>query len=38
MAGVSLWKISQFLGHTTVRTTQIYAHLRPEDDEDIERF
>ncbi|HOF40643.1 MAG TPA: site-specific integrase [Candidatus Hydrogenedentes bacterium] len=38
MAGVSLWKISQFLGHTTMRTTQIYAHLRPEGDEDIERF
>ncbi len=38
MAGVSLWKISQFLGHTTLRTTQIYAHLRPEGDEDIDRF
>lgn len=38
MAGVSLWKISQFLGHTTMSTTQIYAHLRPEGDEDIERF
>lgn len=38
MAGVSLWKISQFLGHSTLRTTQIYAHLRPEGDEDIERF
>ena len=38
MAGVSLWKISQFLGHSTMRTTQIYAHLRPEGDEDIDRF
>ena len=38
MAGVSLWKISQYLGHTSVRTTQIYAHLRPEGDEDIDRF
>jgi integrase len=38
MAGVSLWKISQYLGHKEIRTTQIYAHLRSEGDEDIDRF
>ena len=29
-AGVSLYKVSQLLGHTEIRTTQIYAHLSPE--------
>lgn len=35
-AGVSLYKLAQWMGHTDVRTTQIYAHLRPGFDEDIE--
>ena len=29
-AGVSLYKVSQLLGHAEIRTTQIYAHLSPE--------
>ncbi len=32
-AGVSLFKVSRWLGHADVRTTQIYAHLAPADDE-----
>jgi len=36
-AGVSLYKVSQWLGHSDTRTTQIYAHLAPVDD-DINRF
>lgn len=27
-AGVSLYKLAQWLGHSDVRTTQIYAHLQ----------
>lgn len=27
-AGVSLYKISKWLGHSDFKTTQIYAHLR----------
>jgi len=34
-AGVSLYKISKYLGHTTISTTEIYAHLIPENS-DIE--
>ncbi len=35
-AGVSLYKIAAWLGHTDVRTTQIYAHLQQAYDKDIE--
>lgn len=37
IAGVSLYKIGTWLGHRDVKTTMIYAHLSPED-EDINRF
>ncbi len=37
MAGVSLYKISKWLGHSDVKTTQVYAHLQTHD-EDINRF
>ena len=36
-AGVSIWKICSWLGHSDVRTTRIYAHLRAGFDEEIER-
>lgn len=29
-AGVSLYKISKYLGHSSIKTTEIYAHLIPE--------
>lgn len=32
-AGVSLYKVSQWLGHADFSTTQIYAHLTPQDRE-----
>jgi integrase len=35
--GVSLYKISQWMGHADLKTTQIYAHLEPMD-EDINRL
>jgi integrase len=31
IAGVSLYKISQWLGHADMKTTQIYAHLQASD-------
>ena len=34
--GVSLQKIGEWLGHTDIRTTQIYSHLVPGYDPDIE--
>ncbi len=34
--GVSLYKIAQWLGHSDVRTTRIYAHLQQGFDPDIE--
>ena len=37
MAGVSLYKISKWLGHSDFETTQIYAHLQASDD-DIDRL
>jgi len=33
MKGVSIFKVSQWLGHKSVNTTMIYAHLAPQDDE-----
>jgi len=36
--GVSLHKIAEWLGHTDVRMTQIYAHLQPKYDVEIEKL
>ncbi len=36
--GVSLRKISEWLGHADMRTTMIYAHLAPVYDSDIEKL
>jgi integrase len=36
MAGVSIFKVSQWLGHADVKTTMVYTHLAPLD-EDINR-
>jgi len=33
MKGISIYKVSQWLGHRSVNTTMIYAHLAPQDDE-----
>ncbi len=33
MQGISIYKVSQWLGHKSVNTTMIYAHLAPQDDE-----
>jgi integrase len=33
MKGVSIYKVSQWLGHRSVDTTMIYAHLAPQDDQ-----
>lgn len=33
MKGVSIYKVSTWLGHSTVSTTMIYAHLAPQDNE-----
>jgi len=33
MAGVSLYKVAQWLGHSDTKTTAIYAHLAPQDDD-----
>ena len=33
MKGVSIYKVSHWLGHQSVNTTMIYAHLAPQDDE-----
>jgi site-specific recombinase XerD len=30
MAGVPIYTVSKILGHSDVKTTEIYAHLRPE--------
>jgi len=37
MAGISLYKIGTWLGHTSPKTTMIYAHLSP-DDAEIDSF
>lgn len=36
--GVSIYKISKFLGHSSVLVTQIYAHFSPGYDADIEKL
>ena len=36
MKGVSIYKISKYLGHSSVEITQRYAHYIPQYDEDIE--
>ena len=36
IAGVSLYKIGEWMGHADPKTTKIYAHLAPDDD-DIDR-
>jgi len=33
MKGVSIYRVSRWLGHQSVNTTMIYAHLAPQDDE-----
>jgi len=33
MAGVSIFKVSQWLGHASIKTTMIYTHLSPQDPE-----
>ena len=33
--GVSLYQVGRLLGHTTARTTEIYAHLQPETMHDV---
>jgi len=33
--GVSIYKVSKYLGHSTTSTTEIYAHLQPTTDTDI---
>jgi integrase len=37
IAGVSIYKVSQWLGHSDVKMTMIYAHLAPQD-ADIDRI
>lgn len=36
--GVSLYKISKWLGHSDIKVTQIYAHFAPVYDNDIEKL
>lgn len=37
-AGISIYKISQWLGHKDVSTTMVYSHLAPGRDEDINKI
>jgi integrase len=37
ISGVSLYKVSRWLGHSSINTTHMYAHLPPHDD-DIDRL
>ena len=38
-AGVDIFKVSKWLGHTSVATTMIYAHMSPNNyDDDINRL
>lgn len=37
MAGVSIYKVARWMGHADIKTTMVYAHLAPRD-EDINRF
>jgi integrase len=37
IGGVSIYKIKEWLGHADIKTTEVYAHLSP-DDEDINTF
>jgi len=37
-AGTSIYKVSRWLGHSSVNTTMIYAHLAPGKDDDINKF
>jgi len=36
--GVSIFKVSKWMGHASVHTTMIYAHLAPVQDKDINRI
>lgn len=36
--GISLYKVSEWLGHADYKTTQIYAHFAPVYDNDIEKL
>ena len=36
--GVSIFKVSKWLGHSSVNTTMIYSHLAPVQDEDINKI
>lgn len=37
-AGVPIYKVARWLGHATVHTTRLYAHLAPGYDSDIEHI
>ena len=36
--GVSIYKVSEWLGHSDIRTTQAYSHLAPKYDAEIEKL
>lgn len=36
--GVSIYKVAQYLGHSTTTTTEIYGHLQPSSDTDINKL
>jgi len=37
-SGVSIFKVSKWLGHKEISTTMIYSHLAPDKDEDINKI